>query len=91
MPYHLVRQEVQVKVSERLIEVFSNNEKVAAHPRSAVRYRHSRIESHLPAHHAAVKNALKPEGFLAWGKTVGSHTERLVEAVLALRGATARG
>src|SRR5690606_29742091 len=60
VPFELVHKEVQVKASERLIEVFYDNQRVASHPRSAVPYRHSSLESHLPPHHAAVKNALKP-------------------------------
>lgn len=83
VPYNLAREEVAVKVSERLVEVFYDNVKVASHPKSHLPYRHTTLGNHLPPHHAAVKQGLSPEGFRAWGKSVGPHTEQLIEAFLA--------
>jgi len=83
VPFQLLRAEVQVKASERIVEIFHNNQKVASHARGTMAHRHTTDPSHMPAHHAAVKDALKPEGFCTWGKTVGPQTELLVAAFLA--------
>jgi len=82
VPYQLVRKEVQVKVTEKLIEVFHNNERVASHLRSSLKYRHTTLAQHLPPEHLAVKEYENKHGFAIWGRSVGIETEKLVIAFL---------
>jgi hypothetical protein len=55
VPYTLVTQEVQVKVSEQLVEVFHQHQRIAAHERSRIRYRHTTVPEHMPPEHLAYK------------------------------------
>lgn len=80
VPYTLVTQEVQVKVSEQLVEIFHQYHRVACHERSRVRHRHTTIPEHMPAEHLAYKQQSK-ERFLAWAERIGPATSAQVHAI----------
>jgi transposase len=82
VPYQLVSKEVQIKITEKLIEVFHNNERITSHVRSYLKYRHSTLSQHLPPEHVAIKEYENKHGFVIWGKSVGIETEKLVIAFL---------
>jgi transposase len=81
VPYFLCRKEVQIRVTDSLIEVFFNNERVASHLRSREPYRYTTAEAHLPPHDRAMKSRSQ-ENFLAWADTVGPETMTLVQTLL---------
>jgi len=81
VPYYHVRKEVWVKITEKLVEVFLDNERIASHARSEVPYRFSTLEAHMPPEHAAVKS-WSADTFLSWARSIGAATERLVRALL---------
>lgn len=81
VPYWLARKEVFLRITETLIEVFFNNERVASHSRSPKEYRYSTIPAHLPPQHLAVKSR-SAENFQNWAKTIGIETEELVQRML---------
>jgi len=80
VPYTLVTQEVQVKVSEQLVEVFHQHQRIAAHERSRRRYRHTTVPEHMPPEHLAYKQQSK-ERFLAWGERIGAQTKAQIQAI----------
>ena len=82
VPFQLVRKKVWVKVSEKLVEVFYNHERVASHRRSCEPYRHSTVPAHMPPNHLAMKSR-SPELFLQWSNTIGPCTEEFVQTLLA--------
>ena len=82
MPYTLVTQEVRVKVSEQLVEVFHQHQRLAAHARARSRYRHTTVPEHMPPEHLAYKQQSK-ERFLAWAEHIGPHTQAQVQAIFA--------
>lgn len=81
VPYTLVREEVWVRISERLVEVLHNNTKVASHHRSLAKYRFSTEKSHMPEAHQAVRS-WTADNFRAWAQTVGADTSALIELIL---------
>lgn len=80
VPYWYVQREVQVKMSEHLIEVFHDHQRIAVHERSRVQYRHSTVADHMPPEHWEYKRQSK-ERFLAWADQIGTHTRAQVEAI----------
>jgi len=84
VPYPLVRCTVEVKVSEQLVEIFHEHQRIACHPRSRVRYRHTTLPSHMPPEHWAYKVQSK-EGFLNWAQQVGVQTKVQVQAIFATK------
>jgi len=81
VPYTLVREEVWVRISEGLVEVFHDNVKVASHYRSLVKYRFSTDPAHMPSAHRAVRS-WTADNFQKWAHGVGPETSNLVETVL---------
>lgn len=80
VPYGFVRKEVMVKLSESLVEVFYEEQRIAIHERSRVLYRHSTRPEHMPPEHWAYKTQSK-EKFLAWAAQVGPHTQAQVQSI----------
>jgi transposase len=84
VPYQFVRHEVRVKVSESVVEVFHDAQRIAMHERSRVAYRHSTKPEHMPPEHWAYKTQSQPK-FLAWASQIGPHTTQQVQAIFAQR------
>lgn len=82
VPYWYIRRQVSVKISEQMVEIFSEHQRIAVHPRSSVPYRHSTLAEHMPPEHWAYKSQSQ-ENFLAWAARIGPHTTTQVETIFA--------
>lgn len=51
VPHRLARAVVDARVTERGVELFHNGGRVAAHPRSPLRHRHTTTPDHMPCAH----------------------------------------
>ena len=80
VPYWFVQQQVQVKISEQMIEVFQDGKRITVHERSRLPHRHTTLPDHMPPEHWAYKRQSK-ERFVAWAQQVGVQTTRQVEAM----------
>ena len=80
VPYRFVQCPVEVKVSENLIEIFHQHQRIACHQRSPVRYRHTTLPAHMPPEHWAYKSQSK-EGFLRWAERIGTQTKAQVQTI----------
>lgn len=80
VPYRFVQCPVEVKVSEKLVEIFHQHQRIACHPRSRVRYRHTTLPVHMPPEHWAYKSQSK-DGFVSWAERIGSQTKAQVQAI----------
>jgi transposase len=80
VPCRFARQSVLVKITESLIEVFHDAQRIATHERSRVRHSFSTTAEHMPPAHWAYKTQSK-EKFLAWAQQIGSHTTSQVQAI----------
>lgn len=81
VPYRYARQKVDVRMTVSTVEVFKRGERIASHPRSAARGRHSTIDSHLAPAHQKVAG-WNAQRFLDWAAKIGSHTQAAIEHVL---------
>lgn len=81
VPYHLARKEVMIKSTEKLVEVFCDNERVASHRRSHKPYEFTTIEAHMPPQHLAVRSWTE-ENFVTWSQTIGKQMQLLVRHIL---------
>ena len=84
VPYWFVKRKVNVKITEKLIEIFFENQRIATHVRSSVPYRHTTQPNHMPPEHWAYKHQSK-ERFLVWAASIGSQTVIQVEAIFNLK------
>lgn len=81
VPYRFVRQEVHIRATARIVEIFCNNEKIASHLRSTVKFRYSTTFEHMPPEHKAVRS-WTADSFLHWAESVGTETLSLTKAFL---------
>jgi transposase len=84
VPYRLIGKEVEVRATEKVVEIFYQRTRQASHPRSQVQGRYSTQADHMPPTHQQFSE-WSPERFLHWAKEIGPHTTQLIAAVLADR------
>ncbi|MBE3144901.1 MAG: transposase, partial [Planctomycetes bacterium] len=86
VPYELIHQEVRIRASERMIEIFhkSKPESVAIHPRSSVPGRYSTQTAHMPIKHQKA-GEWTPERLQRWAEDIGPHTCQMIQAILTSR------
>jgi len=84
VPHRLIGEKVFIRAAERTVEVFHKHRRVASHPRSRVRGRHTTQAEHMPANHRHYAE-WSPERFLRWAEEIGPQTRALIETALASR------
>lgn len=86
VPFELIHQEVRIRASEHLVEIFhqSKPQAVAIHPRSRVSGQYSTQIAHMPSKHQQVSE-WTPERLLRWADQLGPQTHQLIHSILASR------
>jgi len=84
VPHTLIRAEVDVRVTARMIEIFHRGARVGVHQRRYIGPRHGTDADHMPASHRHYAD-WTPERFQRWAGKFGPNTEGLIIAVLASR------
>ena len=51
VPHTLIQQQVEIKATERMVEIFHKGKQVAIHPRSSTAGRYSTLNEHMPDKH----------------------------------------
>ena len=82
VPHELIHEEVRIRASERLVEIFhkSQVDPVAIHPRSHAPGRYSTRKEHMPPKHQKHLE-WSPERFVHWANSIGPQTTAYVQAV----------
>jgi transposase len=84
VPYRMVKEKVDVRLSEQVIEVFFKGKRVASHVRSNVKGGCTTLIEHMPkAHQAHIQWTIA--ALLKWAAEVGPSTKQLVENMLAAK------
>jgi len=84
VPHALIRAEVDVRVTTRMVEMFHRGQRVAVHERRYMGARHGTTPEHMPSAHRRYAE-WSPERFRRWAGKIGPNTEALIVAVLASR------
>jgi len=84
VPYTLIGKEVDIRATEKTVEIFYQRQRRASHRRSQNSGRYSTQKEHMPAAHQKYSD-WSPERFLRWAEEVGPDTTRLIAAVLDAR------
>jgi transposase len=85
VPYQIVKQkQVEVRISERTVEIFLNSRRVASHRRSHLKGRHTTIPEHMPKPHQHYAQ-WTPERLVKWAAKSGVCTQKLIETILSSR------
>ena len=82
VPYRLAREKVEIRYTERVVEVFHQGVRVASHVRDDTKGRATTSLEHMPPRHRHLAE-WTPERFESWAAKIGPETEKLVGAVMA--------
>jgi transposase len=84
VPYALIHERVDARVSATTVELFHRGQRVAAHLRDDTPGRHTTNPAHMPKAH---QHHLEwtPSRLIHWAETIGPQTAVLVRAILADR------
>jgi transposase len=81
VPFRLLRETVEARLTDTTIEVFHKGLRVASHPRSSVRHRHTTISEHMPSAHRRYAE-WTPAKMMSEAAKIGPATIALVEAIM---------
>jgi transposase len=81
VPFQLVREEVDVRFTHRVIEIFHRGKRVAIHPRSFLLWKHTTNPDHMPKAHQKYAG-WSPGSFLNQAIKIGPKTRDVVKEIL---------
>src|SRR6185312_2934869 len=81
VPSRLIREVVEARITDTTIEVFHAGRRVAAHPRSALKRRHTTTPEHMPSAHRRYAS-WTPARMLSFAAEIGPSTTALVEIII---------
>lgn len=84
VPYQLRGQQLDARITAGSIECFVQRKRIASHPRSFQKGRHSTVAAHMPKGHQDYAD-WTPERLIRWAAKTGPRTAALTEAILASR------
>ena len=84
VPYQLVRKALEARYSERTVECFHKGQRVASHPRSHLKGRHTTLPEHMPAAHRSYAE-WTPQRLIRWAEKTGPATAGMVRTILERR------
>jgi transposase len=81
VPYRLVKQQLDARITVNTIEVFNKGERVASHLRSWLKGHHTTLDAHRPEAHRHYGD-WSPERFISWAGKIGSATGQVITVIL---------
>lgn len=84
VPYQLVGQSLDVRISTKTVECFAKSKRVASHVRSLRRGAHTTQAEHMPRAHRDYAQ-WTPQRLVRWAQQTGPSVAGLIEMVLATR------
>jgi transposase len=84
VPFRLLREEVEARITVRTVEVFHRGKLVATHPRSLRPYRPTTLADHMPSSHRRYRDWTH-DRILREAAAIGDDTKALVEIILRSR------
>jgi transposase len=80
-PYHLVKEPLEIRITEHTIEIFHKNVRIASHMRSYKKGLHTTTSEHMPKKHLKHMK-WTPGRLLNWAQTIGQNTLKLTKHLL---------
>jgi transposase len=81
VPHTLIGKEVDIRATEKTIEIYYRRQRQASHVRRQTPGRFSTQRAHMPPAHQYI-DGWSPERFQRWAGEIGSQTKALITAVL---------
>ena len=84
VPYQLVQQELDVRITANIVELLHRNLRVASHRRSFLKGRHTTLTAHMPTAHQQYAD-WTPQRLVQWAEKAGPATASLIATILGSR------
>jgi transposase len=84
VPYQLVKEQVDVRLTATTVEILFKNKRVASHPRSYIKWQHTTLAEHMPKAHQKYLE-WSPSLIINWAGQNGPQTAALVTKILESR------
>lgn len=84
VPYQLIRQQLDARLTANTLECFHKSKRVASHPRSWLKGRHTTLPEHMPESHRRYGD-WSPERLIRWAEKSGPSTAKIITTVLSAR------
>jgi transposase len=84
VPYSLVKQPLDVRLSAQVVAIFPKGQRVASHQRSPLKGRHTTVAVHMPKAHQPSAE-WTPQRLVLWAAKTGEATAQVVDTMLASR------
>jgi transposase len=81
VPYQLVKEQVEVRLTPTTVEVLFKSRRVASHVRSYKKGAYTTLKEHMPKAHQQYLD-WTPSRIIRWAQQMGPHTEKLVTQIL---------
>ena len=81
VPYQYTGKKVKTVYTIRMVEIFSDNVRIALHQRDRRKYKYTTEKSHMPANHQFV-NGWSTDRFVKWASQMGGSIETFIELLL---------
>jgi len=82
VPYEYIKQKVDLRITEQVVEIFFNHTRICSHPRirGKIGY-YSTSENHMPSEHREYVR-WNGDRFLSWAQKIGPNSTATVKAIL---------
>jgi len=91
VPYEYIKKQTDVRLTRRIVEVFSNGDRIASHARKyGYPGQYSTLAEHMPEDHRKYTQ-WNAERFLSWARSIGNSTVIVVKAILDSRAIEQQG
>ena len=84
VPYQLVRQKVDVRITFDAICVLFKGKRITSHPRSYYKGKFTTITEHMPKSHQGYRE-WTPSRLISWAEKTGPSTSKLIETIMTTR------
>ena len=84
VPYHLRHKSLEARYTEKVIEIFCGNTRIASHLKGYGKGRHTTIKEHMPESHRAYME-WSPSRLIKWAQKTGESTAELIETIISER------
>jgi transposase len=81
VPYTLVQEKVDVRYTNKTVEIFYRQKRVASHVRDDRPGKHTTLEEHMPKSHQKYLQ-WTPSRIIRWAATVGESAAKVVETIM---------
>ena len=82
VPFGLIGQQLELRASEAIIEIFRRGTRIESYPRSYLKGKHTTLKHHMPRAHLD-QVEWTPERLTGWARKTGPQTAALLTAIMA--------